>query len=440
MTDQLDALKTSIVAAVQQELTRFSQQVATEVQRLRDEIASERMARTKNEDQIRALLPAIERSQEANVASRAEMQRTFEARLAEVSSTTKRRFDEIDTRLGSVVDEAHLTEVSATSKRRFDEIEVRLGRVVDEANAGLAAAVESAARPVIRQVEHRQDAVEERVGKLDTTIRRFDVQASQLVQHVNAVTEATEARLEEVSGQLGADVDARLSTLAGRLDDVSAQAARQQAEVSNIVGARVDQSEDRINERILATEARVNEQLGQRIADIDAHVGRVGTSVDDAVTMLSDRLSGTDERFAEINAALADIDRRVGLLDVDAIDEMKDRVSSVAGEVDLVRIEMDRFKETIGEKDDTTTGRITEIETQLQEQHMEVETAVQLERLEEVERAIIALDPAQFVRRDEVGDGADPTSSNGSSDGADHSPGEASLTTPAFDPAVDVTS
>jgi hypothetical protein len=48
---------------------------------------------------------------------------------------------------------------------------------------------------------------------------------------------------------------------------------------------------------------------------------------------------------------------------------------------------------------DKTVGRIVELETQMQEQHMDVETAVQLERLEEVERALLALDPNQFVRR-----------------------------------------
>jgi hypothetical protein len=50
---------------------------------------------------------------------------------------------------------------------------------------------------------------------------------------------------------------------------------------------------------------------------------------------------------------------------------------------------------------DKTVNRIVDLETQMQEQHLDVETAVQLERLEEVERAIIALDPSQFVRRDE---------------------------------------
>jgi hypothetical protein len=188
-----------------------------------------------------------------------------------------------------------------------------------------------------------------------------------------------------------------------RVDEVSAQAARQQAEVSNAVGARVDQAEDRINERILTAEARVSETVGQRVADIDAYVGRVSAGLDDAVAMLSDRIAGVDTRFDDVNRAIDAMAARLDSVDVDAIDEMKDRVASAAGEVELVRIEVERFQKSMGESLDKTVGRIVELETQLQEQHMDVETAVQLERLEEVERALMALDPSQFVRREESG-------------------------------------
>ena len=113
MTEQTQS---SIVPAVQQLLTDFSKQVSTEMQRLRAELASERAARAKSEETVRSLLPA------------------FEERLADLS---------------------------AQSKRRHEEIDLRIGRVTDEANAGLTAAVESAARPVVKQLEHRQGQLEQ---------------------------------------------------------------------------------------------------------------------------------------------------------------------------------------------------------------------------------------------------------------------------------------
>ena len=346
----------SIVPAVQQLLTDFSKQVSTEFQRLRDELATERAAREQSEATVRTMLPAIEE------------------RLAEFSAQTKRRHDEID---------------------------MRIGRVADETNAGLAAAVESAARPVVKQLEHRQGQLEQDLSSLDRSVRKFDQQAGAMVQHFNVMSEATEARLDEVLAQVDEQLDGRMALLATRIDEVSAQAARQQAEVSNVVGARVDQAEDRINDRIVTAEARVNETVGQRVADIDAYVGRVSAGLDDAVSMLSDRIAGAEARFDEVTSAIDSITARLESVDVEAIDEMKDRVASAAGEVELVRIEVDRFKESMGESLDKTVGRIVDIETQLQEQHLDVETAVQLERLEEVERALLALDPSQFVRREE---------------------------------------
>jgi len=340
----------------QQLLTDFSKQVSTEMQRLRAELASERAARAKSEETVRSLLPA------------------FEERLADLS---------------------------AQSKRRHEEIDLRIGRVTDEANAGLTAAVESAARPVVKQLEHRQGQLEQDVGAIDRSVRKFDEQAGAMVQHFNVMSEATEARLDEVSAQVDEQLDGRLSALATRMDEVSAQAARQQAEVSNVVGSRVDQAEERINDRIVTAEARVNETVGQRVADIDAYVGRVSAGLDDSVAMLSDRIAATEARFDEVNSAIEVMSGKLDSVDVDAIDEMKDRVASAAGEVELVRIEVERFQESMGGTMDRTVGRIVDLETQLQDQHLDVETAVQLERLEEVERALLALDPSQFVRREE---------------------------------------
>jgi hypothetical protein len=357
MTDQLEAVRNSVVAAVQQELTRYNQVVSAEIQRLRTEVTAERAARLRTEEQLLALADA--------------------------------------------------------AQRRQAEVDTRIGRVADEVNVGLAAAVESAAGPIVRQLEHRQDALESTLVTLDRTVRKFDGQAGQIVEHINAVTEATEARIDEVAEQVAQQVDGRVAGLAVRLDEVSAQAARQQAEVSNAVGQRVDQAEARINERLLATESRIGEETGARIADIDAYVGRVSVSLDEAVTMLSDRIAGADARFSELDASLQALAARLDSVDIDALDDLKDRFGSVAGEVELIRIETERFQQSMGETMDKTTVRIVELETQMQEQHLDVETSVQLERLEEVERALIALDPSQFVRRSDAEIRAERAAANG---------------------------
>ena len=299
MTDENDALRSSIVAAVQLELARYNEMVSAELQRLRDEVTAERAARARTDEQVLALLPAVERSQATTSAFQTEIHRALDVRL---------------------------TEFATASKRRQEEVETRIGRIADEINLGLIAAVESAAQPIVKQLELRQERVETELVSIDRTVRKFDDQAAKIVEHINVITEATESRIDEVSGQVTEEIDGRLAGLATRLDEVSAQAARQQAEVANVVGSRVDQAESRINERLLTTEGRINETVGQRIADIDAYVGRVSASLDDAVNLLSDRLAGADARFDDVNTNLDAIAGRLDAVDVDALDDLKDRV------------------------------------------------------------------------------------------------------------------
>jgi len=372
MSEELQEMQRQIVDAVQQELTRFSGDVATNLAQLREEMGAGAAARAELEQQVQALAGALERSQASNATYQSELQQLLEARLNEFSTATK---------------------------KRHDEMNVRLGRVVDESNAGIAAAVESAARPILKQVEHRQDKVETDVRALDGSIRKFDEQAGKMVTHINSVTAAIDARFERISADVTATFDERFAAVVMRIDEVSAAAARQQAEVSNIVGTRVDASEERVNERMLGMETRINDEIGQRVADIDAHVGRIGAGLDDAVITLNDRIAKADARFAEVEAEFATIRQELADVDAEAIDEIKERVSSALGQAELVRIEMDRFQVTINETLDKTAVRLTEIETTVQDQHMDVEMAVQLERLEEVERAVLMLDPDVISER-----------------------------------------
>lgn len=377
MSEEIQEMQRQIVAAVQQELTRFSGEVARNLTSLSDDLTAESAARAELGHQVQALAGALEASQGSNPQIQSDVQQMLEARLEEFA---------------------------ATAKKRHDEMNVRLGRVTDEANVGIASAVESAARPILKQVEFRQDALETEVRELDGSLRKFDAQAGQMVEHINHVTSAIDTRLAKVQTDVLGTIDERIDATMLRIDDVSAMAARHQSEVSNLIGDRVDSSEVRINERMLGLENRMNEEIGQRVADIDAHVGRIGVGLDDAVLTLNDRIAQADAKFGDVEATIASLREQMENVDEEAIDEMKEKISSALGQAELVRIEMDRFQETINESLDKTAVRLTEIETTVQDQAMDVETAVQLERLEEVERAVLMLDPDIIRGNDDVAD------------------------------------
>jgi regulator of replication initiation timing len=120
---------------------------------------------------------------------------------------------------------------------------------------------------------------------------------------------------------------------------------------------------------------------------------------------LENRLYEHDDRLKALAAEVEKVDER-------ALGEVKEQLSSAIGEAMLVRIELDRLAADTDEKLDKSTLRMAEIEAQLSDT-MDVSAAVQLERLEELERAIIELDPNQFVRRTDPGQpglGATPPS------------------------------
>ena len=152
---------------------------------------------------------------------------------------------------------------------------------------------------------------------------------------------------------------------------------------------------------MLALETRMNDEIGQRVADIDAHVGRISAGLDDAVLTLNDRIAAADRKFTDIEAEFTQIREELAAVDADAIDEIKEKISSALGQAELVRIEMERFQETVKESLEATNVRLTEVETTVQDQSMDVETAVQLERLEEIERAVLMLDPDAIGTRTE---------------------------------------
>jgi hypothetical protein len=129
-------------------------------------------------------------------------------------------------------------------------------------------------------------------------------------------------------------------------------------------------------------------------------VSRVSNSLDDSLGVMNDRISAIDERFAELEGQIRAIEESVEGVDRHALDEMKEKMSTAAGEAMLVRIEMERFEQTMNERSDSLAVRLTEVETNLQDATMDVSTAVQLDRMEHIERALAELDPDQFVRKD----------------------------------------
>jgi uncharacterized phage infection (PIP) family protein YhgE len=335
-----------------------------EVERLRASSVADREAlRQAFGEQLQSLASAVEQSHTRNEQFQHAMRQAIDTRLGESESRTARRFDDID--------------------------------------ANLAGMVQDVARPALQEMRDDQNGLVRRVEGLDSNLRRFDEQAARMVTYFNEMTQAMEQRTAELSEQLQTNVEGRLSTLTVRFDELESGTRRVHTETAQMVGTRLSDIEDRLNERVLAAEVRVKEDSGTRIAEIDAHVGRVTAGLDTTLTALNDRMSGLDSRFDAIDDRIQTLRDEMSQIDAEQLDELKEKMSTAIGEAVLVRIEMERLEKSLAERFDTVALRVTDVETQLADATADVSTAVQLERLEELERAVIEIDPTKFVTRSE---------------------------------------
>jgi hypothetical protein len=317
--------------------------------------------------------------------------------------------------------EAKLTEFSQHQRQRLDEVENRLL----ETPAGGSSFDANELATLRDQIDSQSAAAHARIDDLHKATRRFDEQAAALVQHVNDTTIALAQRMDEGNQSLATAVEERLAFVRSTLEAVAPEVQRQLAEHNAMLVQRIDFAEHKVTDRMLAMEDRVNEQNGTKIAHLEATIGRIGAGFDDAIGALSQRMLELENRLYETHDVLGALTERVDKVDENAFNEVREQLSAAVGEAMLVRIELDRVTAATDEKIDKSTIRMAEIEALLTDE-MDVSASVQLERLEEIERALVELNPDQFVRK------TDPTLGGGVAGSAPLTAGASGMGTPVL--------
>lgn len=367
------------------------------------------------------ILSAVERqltkyftamSHQAEAARMAAEQRSTELRaeMAQAMSTAMERFPAIESLIESqrVANEHYQQALQAALEERLAEFANHqhwrmndLEEKVSSLPAGggtLDPEMVLEIRQTVRDDMERSFAtIHSRLDDINNLNKRQDEQASAIVQHVNDTTTALTMRMDEGDQRLGHAIEERINgvqnDLAATLDGISDQVN----EHAGTLLQKLESSETRATDRLLELEARIKEEQGQKIANVEAAVGRIGSGFDDAMIAVSQRVLELENKLLELDDRLGEMGERLGKVDQDALDEVKAEMSRAVGEAMLVRIELDRVVANVDEKVDKQTIRMSEIEGLLSDQ-MDVSTAVQLERLDELERQMEMLDPSQFVR------------------------------------------
>ena len=384
-----EILAATIAGAVERQLTQYMSVMSRQVETTRQAAETARLEmHAEFVEQLESLTTRLDANQQANDRYQSALQAALEERLAEFANHQHQTLTTINSKLASLPSlvQAELpTQVAVVSRGLRDYL------------------------------EHKTSAIETQIDDLHKSSRRFDEQAASIVAHINETVVALYRRMDDGDQAVSLTTEQRLGDLRVVVDQTGADVARQLAEHGQILSQRVDAIDMKMVDRAMAMEDRINEHNGVKIANLDAAIGRVGAGFDDAIGALS-------KRMVDLEAGLLDAGDRMDLLaadvskvDEEAINAVKEQLSSAVGEAMLVRIEVDRFIVAQDEKFDATALRMSEIEAQLADT-MDVNEAVQLERLEEIERALIELNPNQFVRK------VESSSSNGFSASSDDPP------------------
>lgn len=360
-----ELLAATIGSAVERQLTQsvtaMTQQFEAERAELRAEFAQ----------QVEALNARVESSQEANDRYQAALQAALEERLAEFANHQHQTLTTINNKLASL---PSLVQFAVVSQGLRDYL------------------------------EHKTAAVETQIDELHKSTRRFDEQAASMAAHINETVAALSKRMDDGDQLVTKIIEQRIGDVRVMVDQSAADVARQLAEHSHILSQRVDSIDMKMVDRALAMEERINEHNGAKIANLEASIGRIGAGFDDALGAVSKRIVDLEAKLLEAGERMDGLAADVARVDEEAINAVKEQLSSAVGEAMLVRIEVDRFIAAQEEKFDAAALRMSEIEAQLAD-NMDVSEAVQLERLEEIERALLELDPNQFVRKSDAAGG-----------------------------------
>ena len=252
------------------------------------------------------------------------------------------------------------------------------------------------------QIDSSSAASHARIDELAKASRRFDEQASALVQHVNDTSQALTLRMDDGNQALATAVEERFGFVRATLEAFGPEIQRQITEQATGLAQRVDFTENKITDRMLAMEDRVVEQNGTKIAGLEATIGRIGSGFDEAIAALSQRMLELENSLSQVILHTNVLTEQISQVDSKAIEGIREQLSAAVGEAMLVRIEIDRVSATTDERLNRSALRMAEIESLLGDE-MDVSASVQLERLDELERAISALDPDQFVRKVDPG-------------------------------------
>ena len=376
----MDSTTATILTAVERQLTRYFSAMSQQAE-LAKRVAEQTREDLRNE--LATRLPALQSAIDDHGAALAGHRGLVESqRVAN---------EEYQQALQAALEE-RLAEFANHQHWRMNDLEDKIAAV-----RGVDAETMIEIRQVVRDdMEKAFNGVNSRLDDFAVAHKRFDEQSGALVHHVNETITNLSNRMDEGDQQIAAAVDDRIATFETEIGASLESFAGQVNEHANTLLSKLESSETRSIDRLLELEARTREEQGTKIANVEATIGRVGSGFDDAMIAVNQRLLGVENQMYDFDERVGEMAERLARVDENVLEDVRKEMSAAIGEATLVRIELDRVREEINGKIDLQIVRMSEIEGMLTDT-MDVSTAVQLERLDELERQMQLIEPSKVA-------------------------------------------
>jgi predicted house-cleaning noncanonical NTP pyrophosphatase (MazG superfamily) len=371
----LERMTATILSAVERQLTKYFASISQQTE-VAKQATDHQLEDLRNEfvGRLPMLEATITKQRAANDDYQAALQTALEERLAEFANHQHWRMNDLEDKVAAL----------PTAQQLSPEALMEVRQTVRD------------------DMERSFGAVHGRLEELNATTKRQDEAANELLARLDEAKVALTVRIEEGDRVSAEVIDQKMVELQDALNVTLGDVAEQVNGHTATLLSKLEHSETKATDRLLELEARIKEEQGQKIANIEASIGRIGSGFDDAMIAVSQRVLEMENRLLDLVDHLAEMNERLSKVDENALDEVKAAMSAAIGEATLVRIELDRVVAMVDEKVGKQTVRLSEIEGMLGDT-MDASTAVQLERLDELERQMQLLDPSQFVRVNAAG-------------------------------------
>jgi hypothetical protein len=269
-------------------------------------------------------------------------------------------------------------------QQRFDQIETATG-IDDETMLEIRQTVRGDIDRSFGEVRHRLD-------ELVAADQRLDEQGTALAVRLVSTADALAKRMDGGDQQLTETVDGRLQALHGELSAAIETVTGQLHERATLLQGRIDSSEARGVDRSLDLEQRMKDELGRKSAEMDAGLGRAAAGFDEAMIAVSRRVLDLENTIHHTDLKIAEIAAQVGELDETVIEELRGQVAQATAAASAVRAELDAVVSATHEHLESSKARLDAMEEKVDDA-LDVSTAVQLDRLDELERQMLVLEP-----------------------------------------------